>query len=340
MERQLVSLKTISEIRPIQDADFIEEAIVGGWHTVVKKGEFQPGDIGIFLEIDSLLDPEQQWVKDFASFMEKTKWRVRTCKLRGVLSQGLLLPLTIIPEGIPINEDMDLMSILNIRKYEIPEVPGSGFAGQARGNFPNYLVPKTDEIRLQSVLGCIDELKGKPYYISVKCDGTSGTWLYLADNDFVGCSRNQMKKDDEFCVYYKIARKYDISEKLKNFPKRISVQGEICGPGIQGNPMGLKEIELFVFNIYDIDERRYMDYEDFIAICKQLELQTVPILEIGDSFNYGLDELLELADGKYPISGKPQEGIVVRPLIETYSEVLHDRLSFKIINNTFLLKEK
>lgn len=428
MARKLASIQKITELRSIEGADFIEEAIVGGWHAIVKKDDFQVGDLAVYLEIDSVLNPELDWVKEYALFMEKRKWRVKTMKFRGVLSQGLLLPLDVLPnyiatfnrykfnrdvdknEGLhmpqsfkegnivskipveqdapddmvpvvlsylerinddsvaftfdrsaifyvpadsvteiepyEIKEDVEVTDVLSIEKYSPPEFSGgSGFAsGQSKGNFPSYLVPKTDETRIQSCLKCLEELNGKPYYISVKCDGTSGTWLYIDEDDFAACSRNTMKKDDETCVYWKMARKYDIAAKLKDFTwngtkKRIACQAEVVGPSIQKNRLGLKEVDMAVFNIYDVDKQRYMDYADFIAICDQLELPTVPILEVGESFDYSLEDLLEkAAAATYPESKFPIEGIVIRPLTEMYSEKLKGRLSFKAINNVFLSK--
>lgn len=350
--RKLVSIQKIHEINPILDADFIEEVVVGGWHTIAKKGEFKTGDLGIFFEIDSLLNPELAWVKEHASFMEARKWRVKTLKMKQVLSQGLALPLSILDmvemdQSIPIEEDVELTEILGVIKYEVPEVTGgSGFiSGRSRGNFPTYLISKTDETRIQSVLRCLDEIRGHPYYISIKCDGTSGTFLYIDEDDFAVCSRNNMKAEDTACVYWKVAEKYRLKEKLRDFEwngarKRIGLQGECCGIGIQKNKLGLADNDLFIFNVYDIDERRFFNLDEFLAICNKLELKTVPILEVGDSFNYSLEDLLEKAEGKYEGTNNEREGIVIRPQFEMYSEKLKGRMSFKTINNKFLLKEK
>lgn len=363
--RKLASVQPIRDVRPIEDADFIEEVVVGGWHTITKKGDFQPGDLGIFLEIDSLLNPDLGWVQEHVPFMEPRKWRVKTLRMRGVLSQGLVLPLSVldsigtlepISNGNLFNyqdskvflmEDVELTEALGIVKYDPPEVSGgSGFnSGKSKGDFPSYLVPKTDENRIQSSLRCLEELSGLPYYISIKCNGTSATFVYVDEDDFAVCSRNNITAEDDNCVYWKVAKQYNLKEKIKNFtwngkPKRISIQGECCGPSIQSNELGLTDHDLFIFNVYDVDERCYFGFDDFISICEQLELKTVPILEEGDNFDYNLDCLLEMARGAYPLSGKHQEGIVIRPKIEKYSAKLKGRLSFKCINNDSLEEAK
>ena len=93
MERKLVSIQVIDDVAPIDGADNIMQARVMGWTVVVKKGEFAPGDRCVFFEIDSVLPDGPAW----SEFMRPRGFRVRTAKLRGVLSQGLALPLAILP---------------------------------------------------------------------------------------------------------------------------------------------------------------------------------------------------------------------------------------------------
>jgi hypothetical protein len=97
--------------------------------------------------------------------------------------------------------------------------------------------------------------------------------------------------------------------------------------------------------VYDSKAGRYLNYYEFIEFCKDYGLQTVPIERVveGDElklFDYSLDAWLERAKGKYKGTSKNREGIVVRPLVEMYSHILRDRLSFKVINNDFLLKDE
>ena len=173
MERKLVSIQAIDAIAPIAGADNIMQARVMGWTVVVKKGEFAPGDRCVFFEIDSVLPDGPAW----SEFMRPRGFRVRTLKLRGVLSQGLALPVSILggeaaDPGAGPGDLGDLRDRLGVVKYE-PALPD---AREVAGPFPSR-VPKTDEIRLQSALGVLDELAGRELYVTTKLDGTSATFF-------------------------------------------------------------------------------------------------------------------------------------------------------------------
>jgi hypothetical protein len=102
--------------------------------------------------------------------------------------------------------------------------------------------------------------------------------------------------------------------------------------------MGLKEPTLFVFNVYKIDEHRYLNFNEFMAFCRELDFLTVPLIDPNFSLNdKKFDDLLAMADGLYT-NGELREGIVIRPLLERYSEVLKGRCSFKVVSDKFLIK--
>jgi len=332
MERVLASIREVSDIVPIEGADFIEEAIVGGWHVIVKKGEFTPGSQGVFFEIDSVLDPELPWVKEHASFMEARSWRIRTMKMRGVLSQGLLLPMDILPE---VPESTDCTELLGVKKYEIPETVGD-LTSRSAGPFPSYIVSKTDEIRVQSVMEVLDELWGKPYYITEKADGSSATYLMI-DGKFTACSRNLMLREES--DFYRVGVEQNIKGFLEENPHLV-VQGEFIGPGVQGNKYKLKAHSLKVFNIFDTGPREYLHYNSIVDFSQHYGFDIVRLMASGKSFGFSLEELLVMAKGKYPGTNNDMEGIVVRSLENIYSPTLRGRLSFKVLNNNALLKEK
>jgi RNA ligase (TIGR02306 family) len=331
MERKLASLQRVGAIRPIENADRIEQATVLGWNVVVKKGEFQPDDLCVFFEIDSLL-PEAEW----SEFMRQLKFRVKTARLRGVLSQGLALTTAIIPQSQRdgLGEGDDVTAILGVTKYEPPQPTDMG---DSAGPFPGY-VPKTDEMRIQSVLPLLDEIRGRPYYMTVKCDGTSFTSVYDGEKLLV-CSRGNMKRESDTDIYWRAARALGLPEKLKAHP-RMAVQGELCGPGIEKNRLGLKDKQVFMFSVFDVQAGKYLNYADFVRFCEELSLPTVPLHSTGESFNFTLDDLLELARGKYDGTTNNREGIVIRPTHEAHSLTLGGRLSFKVLNNDFLLKDE
>lgn len=335
--RKLAHVERILSLTPIPGADLIEAAKVQGWTIVVKKGLHKVDDLIALFEIDSLI-PIQPW----SSFLFKDKrdlYRLRTVRLKGTLSQGLVVGLYDIPElfGRVWIESDDLTEVLSIRKWE-PVLPAN-LAGQVKGNFPAFL-RKTDECRVQSAPSVLDEIKDLPIYAAIKCDGCSATY-YKNENIFGACSRNLDLREEGGDDYWALAKALDLPAKL---PDGFAIQAEMCGPGIQGNKMGLTERQLFVFNVFSIASQTYLDYDIMVGFVEELGLQPVPLAALwsGNLFTFPrpetVDEWLAFADTiKYP-NGAQAEGIVVRTMDERYSPALDGRLSFKVISNAFLLK--
>lgn len=373
MERKLASLQTIAEVNPIEGADRIEQVKVLGWSLVAKKGEFKPGDLCVFFEIDAVLPEIAPW----AQFMKERHFRVKTAKMRGVLSQGLALPVDILlgrfgpPNGpaFTMAEQVmgygrpgdDFTELLGVKKYDPPEA-GGVIGGQSAGPFPP--VPKTDEIRLQSAPGLLDELRGKHWYATIKIDGTSGTFARMhqaygpyRQGDLVVCTRTRSirRPEHEQNAFWKLADRYELASRL---PEGFAIQGEVAGPKIQRNRLELPDHELFVFNVFDMREGRYLDYQPFVDFCKDCGLRTVPLIDIFHEMPYQpggtiwmgnsgqtilptIERFIEFAEGLYEGTKNRREGVVIRPLVECRSEALGGaRLSFKVINNSFLLKDE
>ena len=336
--RLLVTIQRVKAISPIPDSDFLELAHVMGWQCVVKKGEFKEGELGVYYEVDSFLPEDERYEflrnSSYRDNVDNGKgFRIRTMKMRGQLSQGLLLPLEKFPEladlisGNP--EGTDVTEKLNVKKWYIPETANAG--GTIIGERPHG-IPASDEIRIQSSLELLDELKGKPYYITTKLDGTSGIAYYI-DGKIGCCSRNKEIKDESDALYWVPVYRYGLKEKFAKLGRNLVLTGEICGPGIQRNKLRMSEIEWFVFDVKDWDANKYLPYDEAVALCAELGLSIVPLEERGEHFDYSLEVLLEKAKGKYP-SGLDKEGIVVR------SAVSPKAISFKVLNNDALLKEK
>jgi len=332
--RSLVTIQRAKEISAITDSDFLELAHVMGWQCVVKKGEFKAGDLGVYFEVDSFLpiEPRYEFLRN-SSFRDNVDngqgFRIRTVKMRGQLSQGLFLPVASFPELEGFGEGDDVTEKLGVRKWYIPETSTPG--GTIIGERPHG-IPASDEIRIQSEMELLDQLKGKPYYITTKMDGTSGI-VYFIDGKIGCCSRNMEIKDEEGALYWMPVYRYGLKEKLANYGKNIVFTGEICGPGVQKNRLRLPALQWYVFDVKDWDAGKYLPYDKALEICAGFGLDFVPLEERGDSFVYTLDELLEKAKGKYP-SGLDKEGIVVRDI--TFPKAV----SFKVLNNDALLKEK
>src|SRR5581483_8895098 len=115
--------------------------------------------------------------------------------------------------------------------------------------------------------------------------------------------------------------------------KNYAIQGELCGPKIQNNPMGLTENKFFVFNIIDLNTRERINIKEQMAFCDRHGLDHVPIVELGDCFDYTLEALLpRVAQHKYPNTKKPIEGYVIRPQCHEWNEKLEEPLSCKLMN--------
>ncbi len=338
MKRKLASIQTVLAIEPISNADAIELARIQGWQCVVKKGEFSVGAAGVFFEIDTVPPDDARFhflwrPKDGTPIAQQASFRLRTLRLRGVLSQGLLLPLTQFPE---LPEDLrpgaDVTELLRISKWE-PQIPMND---EVEGPFlPG--IPKTDEMRVQSVPEVIAELTGRPYVITVKCDGTSATYgIHSHTGAFTVCGRNwSIKRGNN--AYWHAAEKYQLETALARHPEMI-VQAELVGPGIQKNRLALPGIQLAAFNVYDQKNGRYLAHDEAGDFLGFIGVPMVDVLERGECFVHDQASLLALAEGFYSGTQNEREGIVIRPLTESVSQVLGGRLSFKAISNRFLLK--
>ncbi|MDR2752578.1 MAG: 2'-5' RNA ligase [Clostridiales bacterium] len=336
--RKLASIQVVWNVAPIEGADSIELVRVLGWQCAASKGEFHSGDKAVYFEVDSFLPMEPRY-----EFLAKTSfrdnadngqgYRIKTMKFRGQVSQGLALGLPKFPEVDPsLPAGADLTELLNVKQWFINEVPTG--AGLVLGKRPAG-VPMSDETRIQSEPERLTLLAGKPYYITTKMDGTA-CYNYFINGKFGVCSRNnEMGLLDGESLYWHPEKRYLIKDRLASLGANLSIQGELCGPGIQKNPLRLNSFDYFVYDVRVVDQDRYMNFPELKAFCDKLGLKMVPVEETGDSFSRTMEELLIKAQGKYPNGGADKEGIVVRS-----TAVNTPRLSFKVLNNVALAKEK
>ena len=373
MSRKLVSIQKIKDIRPIEGADRIEIAQVLNWDCVVSKGQFQVGDNVIYFEIDSLLPdiPAFEFLKGSSWSQKLNKYKISTHKFKNQISQGLIMPIDQLksiygqitgtdPIILPINimcptEGDDLTEILGIEKYEPPV--SNGPLGEVINH--EWYIPKTDEERVQVcaqyVLPVYINSEQDDWYESIKLDGTSCT-VGLFDDAFLIGGRNQFFKGEN--MYTETVKKYisdgDIKTKFENYKAingiYVVFQGELCGPGIQGNKLGLKEKEWFVFNTFVSKTGKNGSYIKcdllyMLRLCEEFGFKHVPLVNYEDKFNFkettNVDQtvknLLEYVDSfkyrDYFKDASPTqiaEGIVFRTEDMTNS--------FKVVSNKYLLK--
>jgi RNA ligase (TIGR02306 family) len=337
--RKMATIRKIDALRPIEGADAIECAIVGGWTVVTKKGEYAAGDLAVYCEIDSFIPtpiaPYLTKPGHYAKTFEGVEGeRLRTVKLRGQLSQGLLLPYATC--GKICAEGEDVSELLGIVKYEAP-VPAE-LAGEVKGMFPS-VIPKTDQERVQNLKVELaewltnDELH---WEVTEKLEGSSMT-VYMRDGEVGVCSRNLDLKPNADNSLWRAANKYNLPAKLVGIGRNIAIQGEIVGNGIQGNIYQMRDQDFLVYDIYDIDAGRYFTPGERKAFVAEHGLNHCPVLaysaRLTDTLGLtNMDQILKFAEGKSVMGmiGCEREGLVFK---------CHEKqVSFKAISNKYLLK--
>ena len=351
MARKLVTLRRISEIRPIPDADAIELVIVDGWQCVAQKAmNYKVGDYVFYFEIDSFLPtdrPEFSFLK--AKEGRKTVFngveghRLRTIRLRKQLSQGLLVPpdmdywLTQ-PDFNEDDRERDFSDHFGVQLYEKP-LPAQ-LAGTVRSTFPSF-IPKTDQERVQNLTQTLmRRVADKPdemFEVTIKLDGSSMT-VYRRDDDIGVCSRNLSLKENDDNTFWKVAKQEGLIDVLNKAGRNIALQGELVGEGIQHNAEKINGQKFYLFDIYDIDAGRYFTPSERMEFVTNHPVNHVPVLGhtnllAYDSLRIGVvSEILDAAEGP-SVNMDNREGIVFKSATDT-------EFSFKAISNKYLLSEK
>lgn len=312
---KLAVLGKVVETGEIAGADRIQQAIVdcsdsGRWSGVVGKEIVVGQIVTVFLQ-DAVLPPDPRW-----AFMERHNWRVRMARFKGVPSECVILNAGHV--GLPGD---DFTEVLGVTKYSKP-IP-AGMAGDAVGPFPSF-IPKTDEPNFQSVPELVEALRGNPWEARMKCDGSSCTVWRDGSGELHVASRNWELREFTATgaenIYWRAARLYDWSR----LPHSIAIQFEVVGPGVQGNPMGLKSIEGRAFTAYDFNAHKRLPWGDVAYFAQDSGMPEAPMVAHGDFFDLSPDKLREMAsEPKYP-NGKYAEGVVIRSYDQS--------ISFKVLS--------
>jgi RNA ligase (TIGR02306 family) len=311
---ELAFVGKIIDIKDIPDSDFISSATVicgkgGKWKGVIRKVDFSLGDPCVVYLPDAVLpstNPASQILKG----------HVRMRRFRGAPSEVLIMPYS---EGLDVGTDLTVP--LGVTKYFKP-IP-SNLQGNVLRPYPSF-IPKTDELNYQRYPELVESLHGKPYYVTEKADGSSTT-AFKHEGQFGLCSRNWELAYSPSNGYWKVADKYKVQQKL---PEGYAVQWETCGPGVQKNRMGFKELDGQMFSAYNIPEHRYLDMGELIDLSTEIGFPRVKLLDFGTEFNK--DTVESLGEGKYQASGQEREGVVVRSQQNLIKD--HSPVSFKVIN--------
>lgn len=352
----LASVQRVLNITPIEGADSIETAHVLGWQVVIKKGEYKVGDLCTYIQIDTVVPETEQF-----DFLRERKYRVRTIKLRKQISQGLIVPL---PNG-KFKEGDDVTDIIGVKKfekpdnnpeiYEKPRMPKVWYKKafyilkynvlykyfpalkkKQRSPFPKHLVSITDEERIQNIPQVLKQYEGKPFVVSYKLDGSSITIIHskvLGKSKFRICSRRfelHCKKNDWYRVFIATDFKYEVLKLVNHFSTNdVIVQGEAIGK-FNGNHHNLPSEQIRLFNIYVNGKR--LNQKEFLETCLKLNIPHCPKYK-EVILSHDLPAILKEAEIKDVLNPSVEaEGLVWR--------CIEDNLSFKVINNRYLLTEK
>lgn len=355
--RKLVSIRKITGIEPIVGADRIEIVQVDGWEVAAQKGIHSIGDTVVYFELDSFLPESDSRFESFMKFGTRTfdgvvGHRVRTVRLKGVYSQGVIMPVSEFPEITDPQEDIDYSEVVGVVKWEAPQERGEGmgYQGDKKGTFPWFL-RKSDQERIQNLYGKLSQTNYETEFVgTLKMDGSSITVFYVDgaryDNHGWGyCSRNQelkvpseieLETPERLGKFYQGAEKSELFSKVfklhKKFGSYYAIQGELVGAGIQGNFEKFDTYQVFAYNIFDIEKQQFVDYNTFTQMAEAVDLQICPVV-------YGkqrilqepLKDILALANGT-GLNAEYREGIVWRQV--------DGQLSFKAVSNKYLEKQK
>ena len=358
-DKNMVYPVEVVALEPIPGKDRIVLARIkdADWTVIVGKDEFKVGDKGVFFEVDTILPekPEFEFLRKRCYSEHYRGHRIKSMKFKNEddtfsYSQGLLMPLSVLPEKANMN---NLMEVLGVRRVEdeIEEEPTNkshypkiiiffdrilrrfgirliNVKGKAT-HFPSDLISRTDETQAQNLGYVYESWKGKLCYSTVKMDGSSLSIIKYKDR-FIVASRNQRLYDEKFTKalkdltpkredkytkspYLRMMCKLDLPAQFKKNKNihDIAFQGELCGPAIQKNRMGYNDLRLFIFNAYDLKEKEYYSFHWMKHFCNELGLETVPFIEYK-SFDFdNISDLRKYAEGEYE-NGHPREGVVIR----------------------------
>lgn len=344
--RKIVTKRVIKDVLPIKGADFIEVAIIGGWQVVVKKGQFKTGDEAYFFEIDAFL-PESVEAFQFLQNRQKTVEYpqmpntyvtghvLRTQRLRGTLSQGLLLPIDTFPSLATQEDITNYFRSIGVFKYEKPLK--QGVQDYYKGNFPTHLTLKTDSERVQNLTDeFLQSLDSSEWVATEKVDGMSTT-IIKKDGVLTAYSRNyeynidKLRHTKSSHPLLAVIDRYGLEDTL---PNNMVIKGELAGPKIQGNVLKLTEPELLLFDCEDLETGK----GGWGRLSKELQKLKVPVYDfvLPQTVEEAVEQVNKLRSNINPKMNA--EGVVWWHKEHKLFPEIGGRPNFKAINNQYLLK--
>ena len=299
-------------------------SVEGGYPCIFRTGEFQVGDLAIYIPVDSVVPDVPEY-----SFLKHK--RIEAMRLRGIFSMGLLRPLPEELKGV-VKVGDDVGAQLGILKY----VQGQGksaFLGGDCERAPEHFnfVKYSDHLALRKYSKVLEE--GEEVVITEKLHGANGRFVHDGERLWVG-SRSQVKRDEERSMWWRVARQINLAEKLARVPNHIFF-GEVFGQ-VQDLKYGLTGVDLRIFDVYDTKTGRYVDFLEARKLADVAELPWVPLLYLGP---WNSSRVTEFAEGPSTIEGAKniREGFVVRPVVERWHHT--GRVQLKYPSESYLLRK-
>lgn len=343
-----VPVTKIKRIDPHSNADRLSIATVFGFQVVVSKDLYQVGDTCIYVPIDSILKKETEEVLFGPdSKVKLNKSRVRQIRIRGVVSQGMLINPSLFPQLKNLEEDQNVAEELGITKYEppAPSYASSHYKGPQLRNkpkenpffhkyagvenfkwYPDLFVEGQEVVYQPKIHGTHLRFGMLPYIPTTLWDKIRKFLRILPKYQFTYGSNNvQLQQRNGHKGYYgediygAACKKYDVKNKIK---PHETVYCELHGPGIQKNySYGLSEHAIVVFDVKvlapDCKSTRWLTVDEVHHYCLERGLPVIPTKYRGP---HSIELAKEYTKGKCMMGGDdPEEGIVIRDPNETSS---------------------
>lgn len=315
-----IKVVRVGPVEKHPNADTLGVTRVFDYPVIVRLSETLEGSLAVYVPVDSLVPADDpRW-----AFLDGHN-HIKAKKLRGVFSMGLLTPAD--PSWV---EGQDVREALRITKYEPPEPMSTG--GEDEAN-PGFMPDYTD---VEGLRRWPDVLQvGEEVVLTEKLHGANGRWIFQ-DGRLWCASHHNWKKDAPDIIWWKAARQYKLDEILAKRPD-LGFYGEVYG-GVQDLRYGTQKgtLLLAMFDTLEIKTKRYLNYDEHVATCKELGLPLVPELYRGP----WKPELRALAEGPstVPGAGHVREGFVARPLVERWSDQI-GRVVLKLHGEGYLTRK-
>ena len=362
MSTLIIKVEPIKSIVKHENSDNLSIAKIFDWEVVIRSGSYEVGQSVIYLPPDTVVSEDFE-AKLFpeGSKVKLHKRRIRATKIRGFVSAGMIVS----------NKEFSLNYVLeNVSKYEpqASEMSKNMQVGQTKKVKPDIkaFVKYTDIENGKFYDRTLQD--GEEVYISCKLHGTSSRfgWFKTEHNTwyqkllkFLRLSpewtfawgtrnvqiqskllkrhvgyKNESQGVDFGDVYTKMVYQYDLKETI---PKGYAIYGEIVGSGVQKGynyGCGKDEHKFFCYDVYNVEEKRWLNYDEFEAFTIRYDIPVVPEMYVGPYSRDKIDEYLTVN----PLSNEVNEGIVVRTTVERSTHSL-GRTILKFINPEYYLQK-